>query len=439
VTYVAKDVWVRAVLDVMVVNLPRVFVGDWKGFPIDTPIPTPEGFKPIVRLSIGDTIFGGNGAPCRVVGKSQREYRQCYRISFDDKTSIVCDDQHQWLLTDGSVVGTPKLRVRDKIALASPVQYPAQDLPIDPYVFGLWVADGKHTSSEISKPDTFVWDEIQRRGYSIGNDTSGAGNNCPTRTVKGIRKHLHALGVHGNRHIPEIYMRAPVQQRIDLLRGLMDGDGNVNAVRKQAVFTTASEPLSTAVKSLLESLGQRVNQAHVIAHGFGLTIDAYPLAFRPQALNPFLLPRKADRVLAEWGNGKSWYRRIVSVERTIAQETVCIAVDSADHTFLCGENYIKTHNTGKRKPESQQLELSAAIAAALHPEADEFDTMFLWLKDKAVDKEHFKRSDIGAIWSRFLPRVERLETAVKNDDFPPKPSGLCAKWCPVKTCEYCGE
>ena len=65
--------------------------------------------------------------------------------------------------------------------------------------------------------------------------------------------------------------------------------------------------------------------------------------------------------------------------------------------------------------------------------------MFLWLKDKAVDKEHFKRSDIGAIWSRFLPRVERLEKAVKDGDFPPKPSGLCKKWCPVTTCEFHGE
>jgi hypothetical protein len=101
--------------------------------------------------------------------------------------------------------------------------------------------------------------------------------------------------------------------------------------------------------------------------------------------------------------------------------------------------FIADYKTGKRKPESQQLELSAAVAAALHPEAEEFDTMFLWLKDKAVDKEHFKRGDIDGIWSRFLPRVERLETAVKDGDFPPKPSGLCKRYCPVSSCEYCGE
>lgn len=93
--------------------------------------------------------------------------------------------------------------------------------------------------------------------------------------------------------------------------------------------------------------------------------------------------------------------------------------------------------TGKRKP-SGQLRLSAAIGAAVYPQAEQFDTAFIWFKDKKIDRQTVARPEVPGIWEEFLPRVERLEDAVRTGDFPEKPSGLCRNWCPVKQCRYHG-
>jgi len=49
---------------------------------------------------------------------------------------------------------------------------------------------------------------------------------------------LRALGVLGNKHIPELYLTAGTAQRLALLQGLMDTDGSCSAGQGQAEFCT---------------------------------------------------------------------------------------------------------------------------------------------------------------------------------------------------------
>lgn len=97
--------------------------------------------------------------------------------------------------------------------------------------------------------------------------------------------------------------------------------------------------------------------------------------------------------------------------------------------------------TGKRKPDSTQLMLSAAIGFAHYPFLESITTGFFWFKDRKTDKETFTREQLPQLWGEFLPRVQRLEGAYADDKWHPKPSGLCAKWCPVPKshCEYSGK
>lgn len=95
--------------------------------------------------------------------------------------------------------------------------------------------------------------------------------------------------------------------------------------------------------------------------------------------------------------------------------------------------------TGKRKPENDQLELFAGVTFVVHPEVERADTGFIWLQEKKIDKATFTRADGPRIWERFIPRVQRLERAHETDTWDKKPSGLCRKWCPVKSCEHNGQ
>jgi hypothetical protein len=97
--------------------------------------------------------------------------------------------------------------------------------------------------------------------------------------------------------------------------------------------------------------------------------------------------------------------------------------------------------TGKRKDDLDQLKLFAGIAFTMYPHLEKVKTGFVWTKDSSIDKEEFTRDQVGEIWAAFLPRVERLKNAFETGKWQAKPSGLCAKWCPVgkSNCEFCGS
>jgi hypothetical protein len=321
---------------------------DWKGLPIETVIPTPNGWSTMGELNVGDTVFDKDGIPSKILGKSKVKNKPCYKITFDDKTEVICDNEHLWKLHDGRVLSIMELKIQDKISVNKAILTEEKILPIDPYVLGLWLGDGRNKNGEISNSDEFIFEEILRRGYSLGDNINKNGT-CPSKTVMGLVTNLKKLNLLNNKHIPEIYLRASYNQRLDLLRGLMDSDGNVNSIRKQAVFTNCNKNLSDDVKKLLITLGQRVNQATVNRNtNFKDNIVIYPLAFRPIDINPFLLPRKANKVL-NWGYGRSNYRIVKNIESIENKLTQCISVDSPTNTYLCTENMIPTHNTGQRK------------------------------------------------------------------------------------------
>lgn len=94
--------------------------------------------------------------------------------------------------------------------------------------------------------------------------------------------------------------------------------------------------------------------------------------------------------------------------------------------------------TGKRRPDSDQMKLFAAVGFLHEPTVMEITAAFIWLPDRKIDKEVYHRKDAKALWMEFLPRVQRLERAHEEDKWPAKPSGLCRKWCPCTTCEFCG-
>lgn len=97
--------------------------------------------------------------------------------------------------------------------------------------------------------------------------------------------------------------------------------------------------------------------------------------------------------------------------------------------------------TGKPKPDSDQLRLFAAATFSLRPQVQEVRTGFAWLAHNQMTVERYTRAQLGELWGEFIPRVKRLEIAVAKDEFPPQPSGLCRRHCPVpkSKCEFSGR
>ena len=94
--------------------------------------------------------------------------------------------------------------------------------------------------------------------------------------------------------------------------------------------------------------------------------------------------------------------------------------------------------TGKPKDDFTQLKLTAAVLKHYMPELDFFKLLFVWLKHNKVSPKTATNSKLTETWNELLPRVGKIEEAIKTTSFPAKPSGLC-KWCPVRTCPHFGE
>lgn len=322
---------------------------DYKGLPIDTPIPTPEGFKTMGELAIGDVVFDQFGKKCKITNKSSQIFKPCYELTFDDTSKVICDNEHYWKLDNGFSIQVKKLKIGDKINIAKPIDCNSIALPIDPYVLGVWLGDGRRRSGEIASADQFVFDEIERRGFKIGkNISSNKTSICKQRTVGGLTKLLNKNNLLYNKHIPKIYLRASYAQRLELLQGLMDSDGSVNIQRKQCVFTNCNKNLSEDVVELLLTLGQRplLSKVKTVCKTQNYIGVGYPVSFRPININPFLLEIKLNKINKNWGSGLSSKRKIISIEKIKKRLTQCITVDSQDSTYLCTKKFIPTHNSG---------------------------------------------------------------------------------------------
>jgi hypothetical protein len=422
------------------VNDKTLEVIDWKGLPIDTPLPTPNGWTTMGEIKIGDKIFDQYGHPCSVVGKSKLKIKDCYRITFDDTTSVVCDDEHLWKLSNGETVSVTELNNGDTINVCKPLICGHIPLPIEPYLLGAWLGDGRNRSCEISCNDDEIFEELKNRKHTLGDIRKDSRSNVKYATILKQTSLFKKLNLLNNKHIPDIYFRASFSQRLDLLRGLMDTDGNVNTKRKQAVFTSCNKQLSNDVKHLLLTLGQRPNQSSINRNtNFKNDVEIFPIAFRPININPFLLSRKADRVDINWGVGRSGVRRIVSIEKSITQKTQCISVDSPDNTYLCTENFIPTHNTGRRLDwatgeektheklqNDAQLRIYHYAIQQMYPEIGHVIISINFINDGGVFSICFDKSDLYKTEIMLKNKFE----AIKNTQKPQlNKSWKCNKLC----------
>ena len=152
--------------------------------------------------------------------------------------------------------------------MCEPLQYEEKQLQIPPYVLGLWLGDGTvydgTLTSHISDYEEII-QHIQNTGctiHSIRNDR---------KTKKRINVHntdgqplltvLRNLNLLNEKHIPNNYLYGSIEQRYELLRGLMDSDGCVD-LKGRCEFTQNSEKHNRLLKDisiLLDSLGIKHN------------------------------------------------------------------------------------------------------------------------------------------------------------------------------------
>ena len=375
-----------------------------KALALDTRVPTPSGDKTIADIREGDYVFNVDGKAVKVLGTSEIfKNRRCYEIEFEDGDKVICDENHKW------TVQTKETRKRSKyisksnrkscckheldnqacitlqtyemaddfmrlradgkgreykyrVPIPKAVEFSHKNLLLDPYILGLWLGDGDKNDNRLAvgKDDLqILLREVRKRGIDISSVKMFSGKyevrlGLNIKHVNSIREALRTIGVWKNKHIPDEYLTASIEQRWELLRGLMDTDGTVTK-RGQCCFNQKSKVMVDGFSKLLTSLGIK----HTIRFEDNIKCgdvicSAYEVQFWTDKQNScFNYERKTNR-LKEHLAPRMQYKSIVSIREVERRDTKCITVDDERGLFLCGERNTVTHNS----------ETSSALAEA---------------------------------------------------------------------------
>ena len=368
--------------------------GSGKALDVDTPIPTITGWKKIGDIVSGDVVFDELGYPCRVTHAFAPFVAQSYRLVFDDSELIACAD-HEWFgYTAGDLIAltnrtdkhraerrknrpprgssearSEAMRLRYRrdgqatlplpagrtvttadllemfpckrspfaIPVASFLDLPHVDLPLDPYCLGLWLGDGTTNDGSFTTSD----DETVQAFRSAGFESIKRPSSKYAYGIHGLRAKLREIGVFGNKHVPMAYKRASMQQRLAVLQGLMDSDGSADG---SVEFCNTDIALVNDVLELFHSLGMKANakQSRAMLNGKDCG-PRWRIVVTPR-MPVFRLNRKLSRQ-GYSSRRTTKYHYLRKIEPAGVRQMRCISVDSTSHLYLAGEDMVPTHNS----------------------------------------------------------------------------------------------
>lgn len=290
---------------------------------IDTPIPTPSGWKRMGDLVDGDVVFDEKGQPTTVTKAHDVALAlECYRVRFSDGTFIDADDQHLWVaMTRGELdslesasdwgisdLATPLTTKHYRslmtygdefyIPAAGALQFESYgSLPMNPFEFG-----EKLVSGFGSQVDPILSLLFERLGFDI---------RYPMRYT-----------------IPELYLYSEISERRQLLSGILHG---ASQTRKSSTVLG-----KTNIRGLNEKLTHNIVE---LARGLGLVPHFY------KSKGVWFINLSIDDPVKLSSAPTAATRKILSIDPIPPAFMRCITVDSESHLYLAGSGMVATHNT----------------------------------------------------------------------------------------------
>lgn len=418
----------------------KIFRFERKAQPIDTPVLTPRSWAPIGKICVGDHVIGSDGYPTRVVGVYPQGRVPIYRVTFSDGSTTRCSYEHLWTVAKRGCKWKTKsladlinhLRAKDgslqwMIPITQPIQFPVENLPIEPYLMGVILGDGCVTDKGVTicSADEAILNyvsDILPKGHALSHEATitwritGPTGYGPRNLVTAALRELGLIGHRAwEKFIPNIYLFASIEQRVALLQGIMDTDGWACRDRSSVKFASSSKRLACDVVQLAESLGC-TTRMHVLTNrtytykGTKKTgRPSWVISIKyPLNLLPFRLKRKTDaRKLHRVGSHKP-RRFIKKIERIEDAEAVCIRVSNPDGLYVT-ERFIVTHNTWKdfvASWDSGRLERQLSYVDGL---IIEFDAMDLLDGPSRKDSE-----EEGGLEHRIKHYYQHQQSAAKH-------------------------
>ena len=353
-------------------------MGTGKALPVHEDVLTPTGYRPIGALKVGDSVIGKDGKATKVTGVYPQGVKQIFNIRFSDGADVNCSTEHLWAVQspaqknkgyDYKVVEAHELyddlRFKQSgsskgeqgnrkwfIPMAAPVEFSSTHvLELHPYTLGVLLGDGsvsgdncgvcchKDDVAVIERAATFLPEGVRSVPYkadSVSGDVLTFGFSGSSGKLKKILRNLGVATTAHFKHIPEHYKFASIEDRKELLAGLLDTDGWCESGGAVG-FCSVSSVLAHEVKDLIHTLGGTAKLKRKVTE----ECESWHIYARLPFV-PFKLERKYNKCAREMKLKP--YRSIEAMELIGDSECVCISVEASDGLFLA-RSAVVTHNT----------------------------------------------------------------------------------------------
>lgn len=329
--------------------------------------------KKVENIVVGDIVMGYNSQP-RTVMSLGRGREMMYRVTLRNGDSFTCNESHILSLrstgscshgrySKGKIVN---ISVKDYLKKSNGfkhiyksykdgIDFKECDLEIDPYFLGLWLGDGTSENANITTADKPISSWLKKHATNLGmkfvericSNNGLAKTYCTTSLVKNrismsnsLQSRLRKMDLLGNKHIPKKYKINSRENRLKLLAGLIDSDGNLSG-KYNIEFCNKNKVLIDDVLFLARSLGFSARVSPRITRGFGVICHS----FRVQLGGDFSdLPLLLKRKMPVGGiTKKNILNYSFKVEKIGIDDYYGFTINE-DHLFLLGD-FTVTHNS----------------------------------------------------------------------------------------------
>ena len=339
------------------------------------PVPTNELYKPIGNIKIGDMVYDERGYPTKVIGVYPQGPKKAFKLTFEDDSIIVCNDEHIWNVRHVHEDGFKNMTLREMMKRDT--------------------RDGVYfvkNNGPVEKPIVTLPQDAYQAGYSFGSNSA--------------------------KPVERVYFTAHLMQRKSFIHGVMDSCGilEIDGATAFYNFHFDSECARTSFDNLCNSVGLRTVYSSSCS-GYGLRLlniadlmDYVPL----KNLDMNIIGRNVNvtRTTSQL--------KLVHIEELFREEPMtCIYVDAPSHLFQAGMCHIVTHNTAvvqglmMRDENRQYLEIDLAKMIADLNDPNEMASRLKQLMDEAQQYKDMMNQELVLFIDEFHQIVQLSAAAVE--------------------------
>jgi hypothetical protein len=387
-------------------SLQSISTGAGKCQPLYSKVLTPGGFVQMGDIQVGDLVLTPTGESVKVLDVYEPGKKDVYKLTFEDGRSTNACSDHIWKVHNINWRNAPikglwrHITTTDIINGMSNTKQPFGvplvnmehdntdiELPLDPWLMGFLLGDGsfrngkimissadkelvdkveskldsKYTLRQVSRYDYIVsfattellLDARSNNMSTVNRNSNGhmlPGQNCTFHAYVQLMQDLNLMETYSHtKFIPEIYFNGSLEQRLELIRGLVDSDGTVtNSI---ITLSSTSHDLALGFQRLIRSVGgiakirAKTNKTYVYNGIRKPCKDSYTVSTKfPKPWMLASLTRKVDASGHFNPCGDTLKLKITSIEFVSNEPVKCIMIDSPEHLYVTDE-YVVTHNT----------------------------------------------------------------------------------------------